>query len=144
MAADGAAVDRAINPERLVGVDDRDMRRAEEIVVLERLFGIGRLVASDNAYRVVELKAALAAALEIDAEIFARRREIMAVLGAGSGFRIDHLAETFLGRAARNHDLPGLAVAPGRRALRDGEHVLDCRARHRFWQERTNRVALVQ
>src|SRR3954453_7404379 len=98
----GAAVDRAVNAERLVGVDDRDMRRAEEIVILQRLFGVGRLVASDNAERVVELKAALAAALEIDAEILARRRKIMAVLGAGGGFLIDQFAEGLLGLAARD------------------------------------------
>src|SRR4051812_41990439 len=88
----GAAVDRAVNAERLVGMDDRDMRRAEEIVVLQRLFGVGGLVAAHDAERVVELKAALAAALEINAQIFARRREIMAVLGTGGGFLIDQFA----------------------------------------------------
>src|SRR3954453_14175822 len=66
----GAAIDRAVNPERLVGVDDGDMRRAEEIVVLQRLFAIGRLVATRDAERVVELETALATAFEIDAEIF--------------------------------------------------------------------------
>src|SRR3954466_1825610 len=75
----GPAIDRAIDPERLVGVNDGDMRRAEEIVILQRLAGIGRLVAAGDAERVVELEAALAAAFEIDAEIFTRRRKIMAV-----------------------------------------------------------------
>src|SRR3954464_8028207 len=79
----GAAVDRAVNAERLVGMDDRDMRRAEEIVGLQRLSSVGCLVTAGDAERVVKLKAALAAALEIDAEIFPRRRKIMAVLGAG-------------------------------------------------------------
>ena len=45
----GAAIDRAINPERLVGMNDRDMRRAEEIVILQRLPAIGRLVAARDA-----------------------------------------------------------------------------------------------
>src|SRR5437879_1196517 len=97
----GAAIDRAVDSERLVGMDNGDMRRAEEIVVLQRLLAIGRLVASDDAERVVKLEAALAAALQIDAEIFARRREIMVVAGTRSGLGIDRLAETFLGFAAR-------------------------------------------
>ncbi len=83
----GAAIDCAVDAERLVGVNDRDMRRAEEIVVLQRLLRIGHLVAPGDAERVVELKTALAAALEIDAEIFARRREIMVVFGAGRRLR---------------------------------------------------------
>src|ERR1700709_49342 len=58
----GAAIDRAVDTQRLVGVDDGDMRRAEEIVVLQRLSGIGRLVAARNSECVVELKTALAAA----------------------------------------------------------------------------------
>src|SRR6202030_2454556 len=58
----GAAIDRAINPERLVGMNDRDMRRAEEIVILQRLPAIGRLVAADDAEGVVELEAAFATA----------------------------------------------------------------------------------
>src|SRR4030081_469693 len=78
----GAAIDRAVDSERLVGMNDRDMRRAEEIVVFQRLLTIARLVASDDAERVVQLEAALAAALQIDAEIFARRREIVIVTGA--------------------------------------------------------------
>ena len=108
----GAAIDRAVDTEWLIGVDNSDMRRAEEIVVLQRLFRIGRLVAARDAERVVELKTALAAAVEIDAEIFARRREIMIVFRAGCGLGIDRLAKTLLGLAARNQDLPGLAVAP--------------------------------
>src|ERR1700730_19038853 len=84
----GATIDRAVNAERLVGVDDGDMRGTEEIVVLQRLLGIGHLVPSGDTERVVELKAALAAPFEIDAEIFPRRREVVVVLGAGSGFRI--------------------------------------------------------
>jgi hypothetical protein len=94
----GAAIDCAVDSKRLVGVDDGDMRRAKEIVILQRLFGVGGLVASDNAERVVELKAALAAAFQIDPEIFARRREIMTVGRAGRRFRIDQLAEAFLGQ----------------------------------------------
>src|SRR5579859_1089613 len=111
----GAAIDRAIHAERLGGVNDRDMRGAEEVVVFQRLSGISGLVASDNTERVVELEAALAPALEIDAEIFARIWEVAVVRGAGSSFRVDQLAETLLGLAACDHDLPGLAVAPRRR-----------------------------
>src|SRR6267142_27841 len=108
----GAAIDRAVDSERLVGVDDGDMRRAEEIVVFQRLLAIGRLVAACDTERVVKLKAALAAAFEIDTEIFARRREIMIVPGARSSLRIDQFAKAFLGFAARDQDLPRLAVAP--------------------------------
>src|SRR3954470_21723669 len=85
----GAAIDRAVNAERLVGMNDRDVRRAEEIVILQRLLRIRRLVASDDAERVVELKTALAAAVEIDAEIFAWRREVMVILGTGRSLGID-------------------------------------------------------
>src|SRR3954463_395257 len=81
----GAAIDRAVNAQRLVGMDDGDMRRAEEIVVLQRLFGIGRLVAARDAERVVELKTAFAAALQIDAEIFARELEVAVLRRAGRG-----------------------------------------------------------
>src|SRR6478735_6826534 len=107
-----AAIDRAVDTERLVGVNDSDVRRAEEIVVLQRLLGVGELVALGDAKCVVELKTALAAAIEIDAEIFARRREIVSLLGAGDGGSVDLLAEAFLGLTARDQHLPGLAVAP--------------------------------
>jgi hypothetical protein len=63
----GAAIDRAVDAERLVGMDDGDMRRTEEIVVLQRLLGVGSLVAARDAERVVELESAFAAAIEIDA-----------------------------------------------------------------------------
>ena len=76
----GAAVDRAVGPQRLGGVDDGDMRCAEEVVVLQRLLRIAGLVAARNAERVVELEAAFAAAIEIDTKIFARRREVVSVL----------------------------------------------------------------
>src|SRR4051812_19814297 len=79
----GAAIDCAVDSERLIGMNDGDMRRAEEIVVLQRLLRVGRLVAARYAEGVVELETALSAAVEIDAAIFARRREIMVVAGAG-------------------------------------------------------------
>src|SRR3954447_11480740 len=88
----GTAIDRAVDPERLIGMDDGDMRRTEEVVVLQRLFCVSRLVAARDAERVVKLKPALAAALEIDSAIFPRWREIMVVPGAGSGLRIDQFA----------------------------------------------------
>ena len=72
------AVDRAINAERLVGVDDRDMRSAEEIEILQRLPGVTFLVAAGNADRVIELEAAFAAPFQVDSAIFAREREIAA------------------------------------------------------------------
>src|ERR1700739_4777726 len=76
----GPAVDRTINAERLIGVNDGDVRRPEEIEVLERLPGIGRLVAARDAERIVELEAAFAAAVDGDAAIVARTR-IVAVVG---------------------------------------------------------------
>src|SRR5579859_7295814 len=140
----GAAIDRAIDAERLGGVNDRDMRCAEEIVVLQRLFRVSGFIASRNAECVVELETALAAALEINTEIFARRREVTVVRRAGGGFRVNELAKPLLGLAAGDHHLPGLAVAPGRGALRYLEQMLDGFARHGLWQERAYRVALVQ
>jgi len=70
----GAAIDRAIGAERLVGRDQRHMRRAEEAEILARLAGIGRLVAPRDADRVVKGKAAFAPAREIRLAIFARKR----------------------------------------------------------------------
>src|SRR6185503_17871249 len=58
----GTAIDRAVDAERLVRMDNRDMRRAEEVVVLQRLLRVGHLVAACDAERIVELKTALAAA----------------------------------------------------------------------------------
>src|SRR5215470_5633095 len=116
-------------------MDDGNVRRAEEIVVLQRLLGVRHLVAPGYAERVVELKTAFAAALQINAEIFARRGEVVAFLGAGDRRRVDRLAKAFLGLAAGDDHLPGLAVAPGRRALRGGEQAVDDRARHRLRQE---------
>src|SRR4051812_6764110 len=71
-----AAIHRAVNAERFVGGDDRDVRRAEEVEILQRLLRIGGLVAACDPERVVELKSALAAAIEIDAAILAREREV--------------------------------------------------------------------
>src|SRR5580692_4945540 len=63
----GSAVDCAINAQRFIGVNDGDVRRAEEIVILKRLLRISRLVAARDAERVVKLEAAFPAALQIDA-----------------------------------------------------------------------------
>src|ERR1700686_3344751 len=73
-----AAIDRTVDAERLVGMNDGDMRRAEEIEILQRLPGVARLVAAGYAERIVKLKAAFAAALQIDAAIFARERKVSA------------------------------------------------------------------
>src|SRR6202790_4536506 len=70
-----AAIDRAVDAERLVGMNDGDVRRAEEIEIFQGLPGVGRLVASGNAERIVKLKAAFAAALQIQATIFSRKRK---------------------------------------------------------------------
>src|SRR6202789_2564908 len=140
----GAAIDRAVNPERLVGMNDGDMRRAEEIVIFQRLPAIGRLVAARDAKRVVELEAAFATAFLIDAEIFPWRGEVMVVAGAGSSFGVDQLAKLFLGLAARDHDLPGLAVAPRGGALRRRQNPVDDRARHRVGPVGAAGIPLVQ
>src|SRR5260370_3217925 len=81
-----AAIDRAVDAERLVGMNDGNVRRAEEIEILQRLPGVSRLVASGDAGRVVKLKAAFAAALQLAAAIFARARTVPGVrLAAGGG-----------------------------------------------------------
>src|ERR1019366_6665007 len=85
----GTAVDRTIDPQRFVGMNDGHMGRTEEIVVLKRLPSIGRLVAARDAERVVELKAAFAAALQIDAAIFARKRKVAVCRRAGTGLGVD-------------------------------------------------------
>src|SRR5260370_1252636 len=108
----GAAIDRAVDAERLVGMNDGDMGRAKEIVILQRLPGVGGLVAARDAERIVKLETALAAAFEIDPEIFARRRKVMTAFATGSGFGIDQFAEALLGLTARDQHLPRLAVAP--------------------------------
>src|SRR5579872_6781935 len=126
----GAAIDRAVHTKRLIGMDDRHMWRAEKIEIFQRLFCIRRLVAARNSQRVVQLKAALAPPREIDTAVLARKREI-AVIGRARNCRgINLLAEFFLRLAACDHDLPRLAVAPGRGALRGFEDSLDQRTRY--------------
>src|SRR6266702_1916094 len=120
------------------------MPRGEEIVILQRLPGVGASVAAGDAERVVELKTALAPAFEIGAEIFARRGEIVVVAEAARSLRVDQLAEALLGLTAGDDDLPRLAVAPGRGALRGLQHVLDGRAIDVPGQESADGVALVE
>src|ERR1700759_3351956 len=91
----GATVDRTINTERLVGVDDGDVRRAEEIEILQRLFRVGRFVAFGNAEGVVELKAAFPPPLQIHAAIFPRKRKI-AVIDTETRRRVDGFPKLFL------------------------------------------------
>src|SRR3979409_2170107 len=69
----GTAVDCTIDAQRFVGVNDGNVRRAKEVVVLKRLLRVGRLVAARDAERVVKLETAFPAPLQIDALIFARR-----------------------------------------------------------------------
>ena len=113
-----AAIDGPVNAKRLIGVNHRHMRRAKEVEILQRLLGIGSLVAARDAERVVELEAAFAPALQIDAAIFARKRKIADMVAAGAGRLVDQVAERFFRFAARDHDLPRLAVAPRGGALR--------------------------
>src|ERR1700757_1724212 len=65
-----AAIDGAVDAERLVGVQDGDVGRAEKVEILQRLSRVARLVAARNAERIVELKSALAPPLQVDAAIF--------------------------------------------------------------------------
>src|SRR5258708_25990625 len=104
-----AAIDRAVDAERLVGMNDGDMRRAEEIEIFQCLFGVARLVAPDDAERIIKLKAAFATPLQIDAAIFARERKIPGVRLAARGGAVDHVTELF-GRSTRSdRELPRLA-----------------------------------
>src|SRR5229473_3363907 len=139
-----AAIDRAVDAERFVGVDDGDMRRAEEIEVFKRLFRIARFVTSGNAQRVVKLKAALAAAIEIDTAIFARERKVAGIrLAAGRG-AMDRSAKCLGGRTRGECELPGLAVAPRRGFLRSRQYALDGQARLRAGPERAGGIARCQ
>src|SRR3954464_14534572 len=98
------------------------MRRPAENVLFQRLPRIGRLVAARDPERVVELKATLAAALQIDAAVFARKFEIAVLRRTRGGLGINRLAKFLLCLAARDHHLPWLAVAPRCGALRGREH----------------------
>src|SRR6202022_612833 len=139
-----AAIDRAVDAERFVGVDYGDMRRAEEIEVFKRLFRIARFVTPGNAKRIVKLKAALAAALEIDPAIFARERKVTRIRLAAERGAIDRIAK-FLGRSTRGDgELPGLAVAPRRGFLRRRQYALDGQARHRLGPERAAGIGFAE
>src|SRR5205814_10663248 len=130
-----AAIDRARNAERFVGMNNGDMRRTEEVEILQRLPGGTRLVTSDYAERVVELEAAFAATLEINAAIFARERKVSAIWFAAGGRAIDRIAELLGGRARGNRQLPRLAVAPRCGLLRGRQDAFDGQARHRLGPE---------
>src|SRR5258708_328352 len=131
-----AAIDRAVDAERLVGMNDGNVRRAEEVEILQRLPGVARLVASLYAERVVELKAAFAAPLKIDAAIFARERKVSAVRLAAGGGTVHYIAKLFRCRTRGDDQLPRLAVAPPRGFLRPRSDALDGGARHRVRLER--------
>src|SRR3984893_4466044 len=139
-----AAIDRAVDAERLVGVDDRDMRRAEEVEILQRLLRVARLVASGDAERVIKLEAAFAPALKIDAAIFAREWKIPAVRLAAGGSAVHHLAYFLRRGTGGDRQLPWLAVAPRRGLLRCRQDALDGCARHRIRPECAARKAFAQ
>ena len=82
----GAAVEHARHAQRLVRRDDHGVRRAEQPVVLHALPRRGCAVAARDADALVELEAALAPALEIDAAVFPRKREIGLALVRGDVF----------------------------------------------------------
>src|ERR1700676_2479775 len=140
----GPAIDRTINAERFVGVDDGNVRRAEEFVILKRLLGIGGFVAARDAERVVELEATFPAALEVDAAIFARKRKVAIFRRAGTDRGVNLLAKAFPGFATCDHHLPRLAVAPGRGALRRRQYPLNGGARYRLGLERAAGIAFAQ
>src|SRR5258708_5310503 len=106
-------------------MNDGDVRRAKEIEILQCLLGIACLVASLYAERIVELKAAFAAALQINAAIFARERKVSGVRLAARGGRVDHIAKFLRGSAGGDRQLPRLAVAPRRGFLRCRQYALD-------------------
>src|SRR5690348_6791511 len=73
-----AAVDRAIDAERFIGMHDGNVRGAEEVEILQRLLRISRLVTPCDAERIVKLEPAFAPPLQINAAIFAREWKIAA------------------------------------------------------------------
>src|SRR3982075_1973749 len=139
-----AAIDRAVDAECLIGMNDGDVRRAEEIEILQCLLGVGRLVAARDAQRIVKLKAAFAASLQIDAAIFARERKVSGARLAARGGAVHRIAKFFRGSAGGDRQLPGLAVAPRRGFLRRRQYALDGGARHRLRQERAARIPFAQ
>src|SRR5712675_1138946 len=119
-------------------------RRLRDRGHAQRLRRIARFVTPGNAERVVKLKAALAAALEIDPAIFARERKVAGIRLAAGGGAIDRIAKS-LGRSTRgDRELPGLAVAPRRGFLRSRQYALDGQARYRIGPERAAGIARCQ
>src|ERR1700751_5770956 len=130
-----AAIDGAVDAERLVGVQDGDVGRAEKVEILQRLSRVPRLVAARNPERIVELKSALAPPLPVDAAIFTRKGEVAGIRPAARGGRIHRLAESLRRRPGGDLQPPGLAVAPGGGLLRRCQNALDGRPRNRLRQE---------
>ena len=138
-----AAIEHAIHAERLVGGDDHRVRRAEQAVVLHRLPRRGLAVAARDAHARVELKAALAPAREIFTAVFPRERKIGFRLAPG-GVVEQRVAEAIGPRAAGDHHLPRLRVAPRGRALRDFQHPRYRGRIHLARQECAAAVAFLQ
>src|SRR5260370_24938048 len=61
-----------------------------------------------------------------------------------AGLGLEHFTESSLGSAACDQHLPRLAVAPGGRAVRDGEDMLEGLAGDLLRQEGANGIAFVQ
>src|ERR1700693_4548327 len=93
------------------------MRGAEEAEVLERLCARRRLILAPDAQRMVELNPAHLAPLAVHPEIGLRKGEIRFGPSARTRVRIQSLPEPRRRITTGDDELPGLAVAPGRRQL---------------------------
>src|SRR3990172_6174110 len=138
-----AAIEYAVHAERLVGGDDHGVRRAEQAVGFHRLSRGGLAVPARDAHALVELEAALAPTLEIDAAVFPRERKIGFRFASGGVFA-DRVAEAIGPSAPGDHGLPRLRVAPRGRALRDLQGPRDCGRIHLTRQECAAAVAFLQ
>jgi hypothetical protein len=138
-------VDGAVDALARVRRDDRDVRRAEQPVVLEGLLGRRGQVSALHAYRLVQLPAGRAPPPPVHAVVLIRVAEVRVdVLSALSHMRAERQAEPLGAAACGDDDLPRLGVAPRRRTLRQREQPLDDRPRNLAVLERAAAPALAQ
>lgn len=96
-----------------------------------------------DAHAVVELEAAFAAALAVDAAVFGGRRDLETLVDQRLGR--GHRRAQALGGGRAGHDhLPGLRVAPRGRALGGAQDRIDDVARHRVGEIAAAAVARVE
>src|SRR6202011_4261664 len=76
--------------------------------------------------------------------IFARKRKVAVFRRAGTDRGVNLLAKAFPGFATCDHDLPRLAVAPGRGALRRRQYPFNGGTRYRLGLERAAGIAFAQ